>query len=95
MDIERLEKSPVTQALSVLRGAIPHSRSTAALREAAVPRYRLRYFPESRNSKKLALMLTLCGEELVGSQCSGALLFAKLGLLEGRPACKTWRPNNG
>lgn len=25
--------------------------------------------------------------QLVGSQCSGALLLAKLGLLEGRPAC--------
>jgi hypothetical protein len=32
-------------------------------------------------------MLTLCGQELVGSQCSGALLLAKLGLLEAVPAC--------
>jgi glutathione S-transferase len=27
-----------------------------------MPKYRLRYFPESGNSYKLALMLTLCGE---------------------------------
>src|SRR6201995_3449119 len=27
-----------------------------------MPRYRLHYFPESGNSYKLALMLTLCGE---------------------------------
>jgi len=27
-----------------------------------VPSYRLHYFPESGNSYKLALMLTLCGE---------------------------------
>ena len=26
-------------------------------------RYRLHYFPESGNSYKLALMLTLCGQE--------------------------------
>jgi hypothetical protein len=32
------------------RTAIPHSRSTAAPREAAVPRYRPRYFPEPGNS---------------------------------------------
>jgi glutathione S-transferase len=30
--------------------------------EPAVPSYRLHYFPESGNSYKLALMLTLCGE---------------------------------
>ncbi|QIG94296.1 MULTISPECIES: glutathione S-transferase family protein [unclassified Bradyrhizobium] len=29
-----------------------------------MPRYRLHYFPESGNSYKLALMLTLCGETL-------------------------------
>ena len=27
-----------------------------------MPTYRLHYFPESGNSYKLALMLTLCGE---------------------------------
>jgi glutathione S-transferase len=27
-----------------------------------VPRYRLHYFPESGNSYKIALMLTLCGQ---------------------------------
>ena len=27
-----------------------------------MPKYRLHYFPESGNSYKLALMLTLCGE---------------------------------
>lgn len=30
--------------------------------EAPAPRYRLHYFPESGNSYKLALMLTLCGQ---------------------------------
>jgi transcriptional regulator GlxA family with amidase domain len=29
--------------------------------------------------------------QLIGSQCSGALLLAKLGLLEGRPACTDLR----
>jgi glutathione S-transferase len=38
------------------------SRSIAVLEDAAVPRYRLHYFPESGNSYKLALMLTLCGQ---------------------------------
>src|SRR3954449_13191114 len=28
----------------------------------AMPKYRLHYFPESGNSYKLALMLTLCGQ---------------------------------
>ena len=28
-----------------------------------MPSYRLHYFPESGNSYKLALMLTLCGQE--------------------------------
>ena len=27
-----------------------------------MPKYRLHYFPESGNSYKLALMLTLCGQ---------------------------------
>ena len=31
-----------------------------------MPRYRLHYFPESGNSYKLALMLTLCGEPFEG-----------------------------
>jgi glutathione S-transferase len=31
-------------------------------KDAYVPRYRLHYFPESGNSYKLALMLTLCGQ---------------------------------
>ena len=31
-----------------------------------MPKYRLRYFPESGNSYKLALMLTLCGERFEG-----------------------------
>jgi glutathione S-transferase len=31
-----------------------------------VPRYRLHYFPESGNSYKLALMLTLCGQTFDG-----------------------------
>ncbi len=30
----------------------------------AMPSYRLHYFPESGNSYKLALMLTLCGENV-------------------------------
>src|SRR5262244_3524835 len=33
--------------------------------------------------------------QLIGSQCSGALLLAKLGLLEGRPACTNLRTKNG
>ncbi len=32
-------------------------------RSFALTHYRLHYFPESGNSYKLALMLTLCGEE--------------------------------
>src|ERR1700745_2704467 len=31
-----------------------------------MPRYRLHYFPESGNSYKLALMLTLCGQSFEG-----------------------------
>jgi glutathione S-transferase len=31
-----------------------------------MPKYRLHYFPESGNSYKLALMLTLCGERFEG-----------------------------
>jgi glutathione S-transferase len=31
-----------------------------------MPKYRLHYFPESGNSYKLALMLTLCGESFEG-----------------------------
>ena len=38
--------------------------------------------------------------QLIGSQCSGALVLAKLGLLEGRPACtdlhtKKWVVESG
>jgi glutathione S-transferase len=33
------------------------------IKEAAMHRYRLHYFPESGNSYKLALMLTLCGQQ--------------------------------
>lgn len=33
---------------------------------AGMTRYRLHYFPESGNSYKLALMLTLCGESFEG-----------------------------
>jgi glutathione S-transferase len=32
------------------------------VKESAMPTYRLHYFPESGNSYKLALMLTLCGQ---------------------------------
>jgi len=35
----------------------------ARIKEYAMPTYRLHYFPESGNSYKLALMLTLCGEK--------------------------------
>src|ERR1700748_3919627 len=40
-----------------------------------MPPYRLHYFPESGNSYKLALMLTLCGQALepVGTDFAGGM----------------------
>jgi glutathione S-transferase len=41
---------------------MPWTGKPEGRQERAMPTYRLHYFPESGNSYKLALMLTLCGE---------------------------------
>ena len=51
----RLRRGRDRQVARVRRGGV---------RQQAMPTYRLHYFPESGNSYKLALMLTLCGQTL-------------------------------
>src|SRR3954453_7004580 len=43
-----------------------HRERHGGQESALMPKYRLHYFPESGNSYKLALMLTLCGETFEG-----------------------------
>src|SRR5262245_6232703 len=63
--------STATRSFATQATTKPRSRSYAPpvrwrKRGKAMPTYRLHYFPESGNSYKLALMLTLCGQNFEG-----------------------------
>src|SRR5215472_15983673 len=59
----------------------------AAEADAVIIGSGVKTFVIAENPELLAQIRLDPKRQLVGSQCSGTLLLAKLGLLEGRPAC--------
>jgi transcriptional regulator GlxA family with amidase domain len=78
------------EVITSMNGVVTHAErglDFAAEADAVIIGSGVKTFDIAENPELLAQIRLDPKRQLIGSQCSGTLLLAKLGLLEGRPAC--------